>query len=81
MSTKEKRLYVCARLTPDEHAQIRAVAEMESDSASGVLKKALKRLSNTRGKPALRDSSLFLNKGGAHLSCSNSKKTVTFVKS
>jgi len=47
---------------------------MESDSASGVLKKALKRLSDTRGKPAMRDSSLFLTKGGAHLSGNNRKK-------
>ena len=74
MSNTRKRMYVCARLSPDEHAQIRAVAEMESDSASGVLKKALKRLSDTRGKPAMRDSSLFLTKGGAHLSGNNRKK-------
>lgn len=67
MANTKKRMYVCARLSPDEHAEICAVAEMESDSKSGVLKKALKWFSASHGKPAPQNCSLFLPKGVAHL--------------
>ena len=66
MPNTGKKSYVGARLDHDEYAQVCAVADMEADSMSGVLKKAIRRLASKHAKTCPRDGFVFLPKGVPH---------------
>ena len=62
MPNTGKKSYVGARLDHDEYAQVCAVADMEADSMSGVLKKAIRRLASKHAKTCPRDGFVFYPK-------------------